>query len=312
VTSKETLKIYKSLTKSKPAAPLLKIQKKNPVLAVLPNQRPNAVCVEDVFFGDSGKGSVVAKFNEMLKAGRGKKKLISLRYNGGGNAGHESLVNGKLVVTHQLPMGIIKDGSTTIISRGMLIHPEDLLTEIKEVKSTFGGTLPGELVIDERTPLTLDTHRALETALNSVTSGGKGSTGRGIATGYASFYERIVVTIKDLMAQNWKDTFTKHYTLYKSLTAGFSNSETNFELAKIPVATYSKEKGEKRTVGTEKEFLERLESARSSIKKYVSKDVYSILKEAWENPAIPFTLEGAQGAGLEAFLTASGHALTPS
>jgi adenylosuccinate synthase len=183
------------------------------------NERPNSISVEDVFFGDSGKGSVVAKFNHLLSR---KWDVVSLRYNGGANAGHETLLYGKSIVTHQLPMGVIQEGVTAIISRGMLIHPEDLVTEIADVETTLGSKLPGKLVIDERVPLGLDTHRALETALNRQSDGGKGSTGRGISPGYASVYERVAVTAKDLFSDNWKEVFRTHYALYAKLVAGLT------------------------------------------------------------------------------------------
>ena len=268
----------------------------NPLKSPAKNFRPNCLSVEDVFFGDSGKGSVVAKFNEIL--GQHNKKLVSLRFNGGGNAGHETKVYGKTVVTHQLPTGIIKENCTAIISRCMLIHPEDLLTEIAEVKKTLGGSLPGNLLIDDRVTLSLDTHRALESALNSVTTGGKGSTGRGIATGYASHYERISVTMKDLLENDWQDTFGKHYDLYAKFLVGFGKE---FNLENVLVATYGKDKGSKRAVGTRAEFLDRLAFAKAKVKKYVSDEIFDLLSTAWRNSSTPITLEGAQGAGLDPY-----------
>lgn len=291
--SKDVLKLYKSVVKEKNI--LAKVSKFNPIKQPKGNYRPNCISVEDVFFGDSGKGSVVAKFNEIL--GRKNKKLVSLRYNGGGNAGHESLINGKMVTTHQLPMGIVKENCTAIISRGMLIHPEDMLTELAQVKKTLGG-IPGSLMIDERVNLGLDTHRALETALNFRTTGGRGSTGRGIATGYAAHYLRVPVTLKDLLSANWKDTFRAHYRLFKTLVEGFG---PDFNLAVLDVASYGTEKGLKRKVGSEKEFLERLESIRTKMRKYSSDSVYYYLKEVWSNASIPITIEGAQGAGIDPY-----------
>lgn len=291
--SREILKTYKSLVNSSSAK--LKPLKKNPLKNTKGNFRPNCLSVEDVYFGDSGKGSIVAKYNEIL--GKKNKKIVSLRYNGGGNAGHECLIDGKMVTTHQLPMGIVKENCTAVVSRGMLIHPEDLLTELDLVKKTLGG-VPGELLIDERVNLGLDTHRALEAALNFKTTGGRGSTGRGIATGYAAHYLRIPVTLKDLLSSNWEERFKAHYQLFKTLVSAFGK---DFEFAKLEVTSYGKEKGLKRKVGSEKEFLERLSSVRSRMRKMTTSSMYSILKEAWDNPSISFTLEGAQGAGIDPY-----------
>ena len=257
--------------------------------------RPNCVCVEDAFFGDSGKGAVVAKFNKLLNK---KENLVSIRFNGGANAGHESKLGEKLIVTHQLPMGVIAEGAIAIISRGMVIHPEDLITEISNIEESLGGELPGKLIIDDRVPLALDTHRAFESALNSFTTGGRGSTGKGISPGYASHYERISITLKDLLANDWEEKLKAHYKLYKSLISG-SGNETQITKAQVPV--YSKNRGEKRKVGSEKVFIERLKYARDKVKRYSSSEVPALLENVWKNEKIPVTIEGAQGAGLDPY-----------
>jgi adenylosuccinate synthase len=254
--------------------------------------RPNTVCVEDAFFGDSGKGSVTAKFNHLLNK---DKKLLSIRFNGGANAGHETLMNGRLIVTHQVPTGIIHEGATVLMTRGMVIHPQDLLSELEEIKSLFGGDLPGKLIIDERTTLTLDTHRALEGALNSITTGGRGSTGRGIAAGYASHYERISITLKDLLSSDWEDKLRAHYQLYFSLISGFPGG---LALSDMQVVTHTQIT---RPVGAVDIFIQRLQETRSALRQYASSDAYHILESAWNDLTIPITLEGAQGPGLDPF-----------
>lgn len=256
------------------------------------NKRPLSVSIEDAFFGDSGKGAVIAKLNRIYSK---KYQVYSLRYNGGGNAGHEAEIDGKKVVTHHLPMAVMQEDSTAIMGRGMLIHPEDLLLEIDWTKKLF-GYLPGKLLIDENAILSLDTHRGLETVLNTFTSGGRGSTGRGIATGYASFYQRHALMLRNLMDENWKKTFSEHYKLYENFVRGFGKE---YELKNVDITTLAPQK--KRKVGTQKEFLSRLEDARGKIKRYVANDIYSILEKIWENPKIAVTIEGAQGAALDPF-----------
>lgn len=255
--------------------------------------RPNSYSVEDAFFGDSGKGSVVAKFNEILMQNG---RLYSLRYNGGANAGHEADINGKEIITHQLPMAVVKENATAFIARGMVLHPEDLLTEIATVQNTLGtNELPGNLIIDHNTPLALDTHRAFETVLNAETSEGSGSTGRGIAPAYMDFYGRIAKTVKNLMREDWEKELREHYRLYQKKIEGFG-----IDLKDIKVYTMGHE--EKRNVGTEAEFIDRLREARAGLKGYVASNVFDLLTEAWiDNSYTPFTLEGAQGAGIDPF-----------
>lgn len=290
---KNVLSIYRTLQKKKDSSIFTTPLSTNPLKTPPNNKRPNSISIEDGFFGDSGKGRVTAEFNHHF---RKKKQLLTLRFNGGANAGHECVISGKHIVTHQLPIGIIQENTINIIGRGALIHPKDLVTEIDDIKGQFGGKLPGKLLIDERAPLGLDTHRAFETVLNTATTGGRGSTGRGIAAGYASVYERIAVTVKDLFSPQWKNIFSAHYRLYRLLTLGFGKS---FDLATIPVAQLGQEK--KQPVGSEKEFLGRLAHTRFVLQNYISSTVYALLCDIWSNPTIPVVIEGAQGAGLDPY-----------
>lgn len=257
--------------------------------------RPNSFCIEDAFFGDSGKGSVVAKLNYLLFQKFGI--VYSLRYNGGGNAGHETYYHGKKVVTNQLPMGVIQEGATAIISRCMVIHPEELLSEMVRLRNNL-GEMPGKLLIDERTPLALDTHRAWEATCRTCIPGSKASTGRGISPAYASVIEKNQVTVKDLLSEDWKGTLTNHYHQYEKRTQGFG-----MKLEEIQVSTPRLLKDETRPVGTIAEFLDRLDGCRETLRKHTlpERGVRALLEEVWRNPNIPFTLEGAQGIGLDPY-----------
>lgn len=142
----EVLRLHHELTNGQDKDIFSMPFKRNPITSQASGIRQNSLSVEDAFFGDSGKGSVVAKFNEILMRDG---KLYSMRYNGGANAGHEANINGKEIITHQLPMVVVKEGATAFITRGMVLHPEDLLTEIKTVQNTLGASeLPGSLIID--------------------------------------------------------------------------------------------------------------------------------------------------------------------
>ncbi len=293
--STDVLKVYRALQKNRDKKILSHPLPKNPITNPEANKRPNSISIEDGFFGDSGKGRITAEFNQVL----GKnKKIYSVRYNGGANAGHECISNGKRIVVHQLPMAIIQDNATAIMARGVLLHPDDLLTEIAYIKREFGGMLPAKLLIDERALLGLDTHRALETVLNIHTTGGRGSTGRGIATGYASLYLRIAVCLKDLLSPQWRDIFSKHYQLYNNFIKGFGKAYS-LETTEVVAST---DKGViKRAVGSEKEFLARLSQTRSKLTPYARSDLHSMFTTIWKDPKIPVTLEGAQGSGLDPY-----------
>src|SRR3990170_6946116 len=223
-------------------------------------------------------------------------RLFSLRFNGGANAGHETNIYGKKIVTHQIPMAVVKEGATAFMLRGMVVHPEDALIEIDYIKKSLGvDRLPGNLIIDRNTPLALDTHRAYETVLNEATSEGRGSTGRGIAPAYMDFYGRISKKVRDLTREDWEKGIRKHYQLYQKMVGGFGR-----ELQDIEVYAMAEE--EKRRVGTEEEFIDRLREARTGIKRYVASNVFELLNDAWgNNLKAPFTIEGAQGPGTDPY-----------
>jgi len=283
MSSQQILKIYKELNKSKKVSSSKKLE------STL-NKRPDSVCVEDAFFGDSGKGSVAMKFLSMYAK---KKKVICLRYNGGANAGHETYVNKTKIVTHQIPSGIIQENTLAVITRGTVFHPQDFLIELDRIKRNL-GKVPGKLVIDERTPLSLDTHRAREIVLNRHTTGGRGSTGKGIASAYESLYGRYAVTIKDLLSTDWQDILKTHFKLYQKFLKGFGADISAEQVTRLDQKTKEK-------VGSEKEFIKKLGLTRDRLKKYVSNQVYFILDEAWQDRKIPFVIEGAQGAGIDPY-----------
>ena len=287
--SKQILAIYHRVTSQKSSPVTPQFTKEYSKITKL-----KCVSVADAAFGDSGKGAIAAKLNTILSR---KKKLISLGPNGGANAGHETSAFGKLVVTHHMPIAVIQPGATAVITRGKVIHPSDLVSEMDHIKKQFGTTkFPGKLIIDERVFLSLDTHRAFEAALNSVSVGGRGSTARGIATSYADIYLRIALSMRDLLNPNWKNIFKNHYLLYQKLLKGFGGEYEDME--NVWVTSFGKDK---KKVGSEKEFLERLSVAREKIKPFVISTMYSFLKGAWSDPQKIFTIEFAQAAGLDPY-----------
>lgn len=285
--SKNILEIYKKLQKSSSTSYTAKskFSKKD-----INKKRLDSICVEDAFFGDSGKGSVTMKFLSMYIK---KNQVICLRYNGGANAGHETYLNNQKIVTHQIPSGIIQENTLAIITRGTVFHPQDFIIELDRIAKTI-GKIPGKLLIDWRTPLSLDTHRAREAILNRHTTGGRGSTGKGIASAYESLYGRYAVTVKDLLDDNWKDVLKSHYRLYRKFIDGFDGDLANEKVTRLDQQSTQK-------VGNERIFIKNLEIARERIKKYSTDNLYSILHKSWKNEKIPFVIEGAQGAGIDPY-----------
>ena len=167
-------------------------------------------------WGDEGKGRMVDLLTEDYD--------IVVRYQGGGNAGH-TVVNekGKFAL-HLLPSGILRPGVVNLLGNGVALDPENLLTEIRDVRSKGVEITPDNLKISDRASLLMPWHRDLD-ALEEQRLGDKkyGSTKQGIAPFYSDKYqkktilagelfypEELMAHVKDLL--EWKDlTLTRVY-----------------------------------------------------------------------------------------------------
>jgi len=106
--------------------------------------------VVDLQYGDCGKGKVT---NALLGAGN---YTHCMRYNGGGNAGHTIYENGKKIVTHYIPAGVLH-GIVSIIGPGCVVYPEKLLEEIKDLEDA-GFEVKKYLRIAKNVHVTTDSH----------------------------------------------------------------------------------------------------------------------------------------------------------
>ena len=248
--------------------------------------RKNTVAICGGAFGDEGKGKLTDKFVSDFSR---KYKVVVYRDNGGANAGHTiELDNGKRIALHLLPSGVFSKNSTTIIGKGMVIHPDDLIGEINGVEAMVNGEVPTKILIDEMAILSLDTHRAFESILKTWEEGGKGSTARGISPAYADVLLRHPVRMRDLRNFN-VEKFTRHYRLYEALVKGMGGVLADIEVPSI--------NGPKK-VGTLKEFLAKLQASKKKLDPYIC-DVTDFLKNAWADKKYAFVFEKAQAVGLD-------------
>ena len=250
-------------------------------------RRPNSAVVVGGILGDEGKGRITDDLiNHFLKK---HTKTIVYRDNGGANAGHTVQAHGKKIALHQLGSGILHDACVIVLGKDMVLHPEDLASEIKLVEDLKEKPVVGQLIIDELAVLSLDTHRAFEAALKQFNGSGKGSTGRGISPAYADVIYRHPLRMRDLARKNWKVLFKKHYALYERLVRGF-----DLELAQISVTRIS---GELTNIGSEALFLERLAATRDVLKNSIV-DAHTFMEKNWYS-SVPIVFEKAQALGLD-------------
>ncbi len=151
---------------------------------------PNIVVV-GAQWGDEGKGKIV----DLLTA----RVQVVARFNGGHNAGHTVIVDGKKFVLHLVPSGILHPGILCVMGAGMVIDPWALEAEMKELEAQ-GVSFDDNLLISDRAHLILPHHRELESLSEELRGDRRiGTTRRGIGPAYEDKAGRRGLTIGDLL-----------------------------------------------------------------------------------------------------------------
>ncbi|MBJ7537550.1 adenylosuccinate synthase [Marinomonas transparens] len=142
-------------------------------------------------WGDEGKGKVVDLLTEDVAA--------VVRFQGGHNAGHTLVIDGKKTVLHLIPSGILREGVQCIIGNGVVLSPAALKKETLELLEQ-GVPAVDRLKISEACPLILPYHIAVDQA-RELAKGEKkiGTTGRGIGPAYEDKVARRAIRVGDLL-----------------------------------------------------------------------------------------------------------------
>jgi adenylosuccinate synthase len=142
-------------------------------------------------WGDEGKGKVVDLLTECADA--------VVRFQGGHNAGHTLVIDGKKTVLHLIPSGILREKVQCMIGNGVVLAPDALLNEL-DMLAESGVNAEGRLFISEACTLILPYHIALDQA-REVARGSKaiGTTGRGIGPAYEDKISRRGLKVGDML-----------------------------------------------------------------------------------------------------------------
>ncbi len=141
-------------------------------------------------WGDEGKGKIVDWLTDRCQG--------VVRFQGGHNAGHTLVINGKTTVLHLIPSGILREKVACYIGNGVVLSPEALLEEVGTLTAA-GIDVAGRLKISEACPLILPHHVALDRAREVAKGAGKiGTTGRGIGPAYEDKVARRAIRLQDL------------------------------------------------------------------------------------------------------------------
>ena len=151
----------------------------------------SGIIVVGAQWGDEGKGKVVDVFSAQAD--------MVVRYQGGANAGHTLVVDGKKTVLHLVPSGILHPKATCVVASGVVLDVEALVQEIRALRQSGHIENPKQLMISELCTMILPYHRLLDVARESSLGHEKiGTTGKGIGPAYEDRASRRAVLFGDL------------------------------------------------------------------------------------------------------------------
>ena len=145
-------------------------------------------------WGDEGKGKIVDLLTE--------KADYVIRFQGGNNAGHTLVVDGKKFILHLIPSGILHPGKVCVIGNGVVIDPAVLLQEIDRLAGHGLAVNSKNFLISRYAHMIMPYHRALDAARENKKGKSKiGTTGRGIGPCYEDKVARNGIRVHDLFDQ---------------------------------------------------------------------------------------------------------------
>jgi adenylosuccinate synthase len=157
-----------------------------------PGQGRNVVVV-GTQWGDEGKGKIVDWMTDHAEG--------VVRFQGGHNAGHTLVINGRKTALQLVPSGVMREGVACYIGNGVVVDPTHLLEEIARIEA-LNIDVRSRLFISESCPLILPMHVAVDQAREAKregTAAGKiGTTGKGIGPAYEDKVARRALRVQDL------------------------------------------------------------------------------------------------------------------
>lgn len=264
--------------------------------------RENTVAVLGAALGDEGKGRFVDNKIDALSAIPEVNIVYVVRYQGGNNTGHTVENNdGIKLALHLVPSGVMHPEAVGVIDRGMVIHAEDLRTEVQYVEDKVGD-LRGKIILSPDAIIATDLERAeevLNRVRNSNTSGG---TGRGISLAYAHHYDKLGLKVFDFLNPNWREAFANQYEQFERQFAAFGQDLSSTQVPDFYAAKINGE-NKSRPVGTKEEFLDRLENARDwLLGRDMIRNTFALHRDLLINTHAGVIFEGAQALGLHPWL----------
>ena len=175
-------------------------------------------------WGDEGKGKIV----DVLTS----KYDIIARFQGGPNAGHTLVFNGRKHVLHTIPSGIFHDDTINLVGNGVVIDPVIFKKELDKLDEQ-NVDYKKSLLISRKAHIILPTHRLLDAA--SEASKGKakiGSTLKGIGPTYMDKTGRNGIRVGDIELANWKEKYRALASKHEAMI-DFYNVDIQYDLEEL-------------------------------------------------------------------------------
>ncbi len=219
-------------------------------------------------WGDEGKGKIV----DVLTS----KYDIIARFQGGPNAGHTLVFNGRKHVLHTIPSGIFHDDTVNLVGNGVVIDPVIFKKELDKLDEQ-DVDYRKSMLISRKAHIILPTHRLLDAA--SETAKGKakiGSTLKGIGPTYMDKTGRNGIRVGDIELANWKDKYRALANKHQAMI-DFYNVDIQYDLDEL-----------------EAEFFDAIDTLKSL--KFIDSEEYVHQAQAADKSILA---EGAQGSLLD-------------
>ena len=183
------------------------------------------VVVVGTQWGDEGKGKIVDLLTDRVSA--------VVRFQGGHNAGHTLVIDGRKTVLHLIPSGVLREGVQCLIGNGVVLSLDALLEEMDGLAAN-GVPVFERLRVSPACPLILPSHVALDQAREAARGAAAiGTTGRGIGPAYEDKVARRALRVSDLFLRekfasrlgeilDYHNFVLRHY--FRAATVDFSET----------------------------------------------------------------------------------------
>ena len=149
------------------------------------------VVVVGAQWGDEGKGKIVDWLSSRAD--------VIVRFQGGHNAGHTLVIDGRTFKLNLLPSGVVRGGKLSVIGNGVVVDPWQLLSELEGMAREGVMLSPDDLILADNACLILPWHKDIDAAREGALGDAKiGTTKRGIGPAYEDKVGRRAIRVADL------------------------------------------------------------------------------------------------------------------